>query len=374
VRSELFTSLDRILGSQDPVAGFDYLIEEFRAAKEYGLLFEARLMKSRCELRLPLIQTGEILNPAYQDAMVAAAREAGTLFLADGNIERAWPYFRAIGEPAPVVAAIEKVEPADGIDPIISIAFEQGVHPVKGLELMIAQYGMCRAITSFGMVAVPQDRDKCIALLATNLHGEIVRRMRNAIEAQEGSAPASGRIPELMHGRDWLFGEWDYYVDTSHLLSVLPYCTDISEPSMLETFVELCRYGQKLSPQFQQPGTSPFEDQFTAYAHYAEALLGRDVEAPLEYFREKVKTADPELAGDAPARVLTKLLVALGRPKEALAVVLESVYEDEPYGTPVPSALQLCYSAGDFGALKDLARERGDLLSYAAGSILAKTE
>ena len=52
--------------------------------------------------------------------------------------------------------------------------------------------------------------------------------------------------------------------------------------------------------------------------------------------------------------------------------MLASVLEDAPYGAPIPSALQLCYQAGDFGRMKALARERGDLLSYAAGSILGE--
>jgi hypothetical protein len=36
----------------------------------------------------------------------------------------------------------------------------------------------------------------------------------------------------------------------------------------------------------------------------------------------------------------------------------------------VPSALQLCYQARDFARMTELARDRGDLLSYAAGRIM----
>ena len=48
---------------------------------------------------------------AYQEATVDAAREVGSLFLEDGQIPAAWPYFRAIGEPAKVAEAIDQIEP-----------------------------------------------------------------------------------------------------------------------------------------------------------------------------------------------------------------------------------------------------------------------
>ena len=39
----------------------------------------------------------------------------GNLFLGAGDIPRAWPYFRAIGEPSPVAEAIERLD-AEGED------------------------------------------------------------------------------------------------------------------------------------------------------------------------------------------------------------------------------------------------------------------
>ncbi len=372
MHEELFPQLDPLLESAGPAAGLDFLIAQFLAAKEYGMVFEARLMKKRQELGLPLIQTDALTGDDYQQAVMEAARETGALFLADGRIERAWPYFRAVSETAPIFDAIDKLEPGDNLENVITIAFQEGVHPRKGLELILAQHGMCRAITAFGMTAVQKDREACIALLAKNLHEEIVRRMGEAIAAREGPPPATASLPEMMSGRDWLFGEWDYYVDTSHLLSVIPYATELMDKAALALCAELCEYGQRLATQFQSAGIPPFEDQFTAYGHYLQALLGNNVEEHLDYFRRQVTESDPEIVGDAPGRHLARLLIALNRPAEALDVVLEHVFEDATYGAPVPSALQLCYQAKDFTRLRDLARERGDLLSYAAGSILAK--
>ena len=81
-------------------------------------------------------------------------------------------------------------------------------------------------------------------------------------------------------------------------------------------------------------------------------------------------TCDPEKSGDAPARELVRLLVTLRRPTEALSILLEKVVDNVPYGSPVPSALQLCIEAHDFTRMKALARDRGDVLSYFAAGIL----
>lgn len=370
--ADLFAILDTVFEQGDPVAGFDFLIERLLAAREYSLVFETKLMKKRFELGLPLVQTTAITREDYQQTVIEAARETGHLFLAAGNIERAWPYFRAISEPGPIADAIANL-PADGNpDGVIAIAFQEGVHPLKGLELILARHGMCRAITSFGMQAVTRDRDGCIAILVRNLHAEVLTRMARAIEERESPAPASTSLFELMNGRDWLFGEWDYYVDTSHLLSLLPYCVEVADVGVLEIFNELCEYGRRLSPQFQSKGAPPFENAPVAYGHYVQALLGNDVEQHLDYFRGKIAEGDAETQGDAPARVLVRLLVSLHRPAEALEVLLEHVAEDTPYGSPVPTALQLCYQADDFSRLKALARERGDVLSYLAGDILSR--
>jgi hypothetical protein len=372
INPELFPAFDRVLAASDPGASLDFLAEEFLASGQYTLLFETRLMKKRLELQMPLVQTESITRDDYQQAVLEAAREAGRLFLASGNIERAWPYFRAIGEPAPVAEAISKLEAGEAGEAVIAIAFQEGVDPLKGLEMILAQHGMCRAITSFGMYAVPKDRDKCIVLLAHILHAEIADRMARAIEARESVRPATTSLMDLMHEREWLFGEWDYYVDTSHLLSIVPWCVEVTDPPVLAIFHELCEYGLRLAPQFQSTGVPPFEDQCVAYGHYVQALRGNNTETHVDYFRRKVAESDPEVAGDAPGRALVKLLVSLDRHAEALRVLLDHVFEDAAYGAPVPTALNLCYRAKNFDRMKELARERGDLLSYAASSILGR--
>src|SRR5262249_48866421 len=115
IAAQDFDLLESELQSGGPEAALDFMIRKFRDEKNFPLLFETRLMQKRRELGLPLIQIGSLAEvgedkrPAYEQALIEAAREVGNLFLTEGDISRAWSYFRAIGEPAPVAKAINEV-------------------------------------------------------------------------------------------------------------------------------------------------------------------------------------------------------------------------------------------------------------------------
>jgi hypothetical protein len=153
---DLFDTLGETLRLHGAEAGFDLLIAKFRDEKKYPLVFEARLMRSRHALGLPLIHNGQQFEDlpddkraAHERAFMEAAREVGGLFLADGDIPRAWSYFRAIGETTPIASAIEQLQPQENQEAVIEIALQERVHPRKGFELILANYGICRAITFF---------------------------------------------------------------------------------------------------------------------------------------------------------------------------------------------------------------------------------
>jgi hypothetical protein len=376
---DVFESLDKLLQSGNAPGAFDFLIDHYRDARDYRSLFEARLMSKRLELGLPLYQLRDLsalppeIQSSYGQAVTDVAREVGELFLADGEIANAWPYLRATGDAARVAAAIESVEPGDNIDPIIEIAFQEGVHPAKGLELILKKYGICQALSALGMAPVEKDREKCIGLLARNIHGEIVERIGNAIGHEEGTRPDATRIAELAAGRDWLFGEYSTYVDTSHLVSILQYCPEVADPGLLRLFDDLCEYGKRLSPQFRVQGQPPFENVYEDFGHYALALLGTDVEEHLDHFRKKLAESDPQRVGSLPAQLLVKLLVRLHTADrdhygEALAIALAHFPDAPPNELNCPTAMDLCHMAQEFDRMKALARARGDLLNYAAAT------
>jgi hypothetical protein len=109
-----FEELEQVFRSDGPAAVFDLLIRTALETKDYRMLFGTRMMQIRHDLGLPLIETEPTMNlsgerlSAYENALNKAAREAGGLFLADGDIVNAWTYFKALGDAAPVAAAIEK--------------------------------------------------------------------------------------------------------------------------------------------------------------------------------------------------------------------------------------------------------------------------
>ena len=376
---DAFETLEQLLESENPSTSFDLLIGQFRAAKDYRSLFDARLMRKRLELGLPLFLTDDLsalpseVRETYSQAVTETARDVGELFLSDGEIAQAWPYLRATGDSARVADAIEKVEAGDGVNRIIEIAFQEGVHPAKGLELMVAKYGICQALSAFEVSAVEKDREKCIAVLARNLHTEVVERLGSAIEQAEGSRPVSTRIAELIGGRDWLFGEYSTYVDTSHLVSLLQHCPEVSDAGVLQIFHDLCEYGKRLSSEVRVQCQPPFEDVYIDFDHYAQALLGIDIESHLAHFRRKVAETDPERTGSLPAQTLVRLLARLARYEEALEVALTHFPHARSAELCCPAATELCYLAGRFDRLKEIARERGDWLSYAAASLEART-
>jgi hypothetical protein len=280
-------------------------------------------------------------------------------------VARAWPYFRAIGESAPVAAAIEQVKPGEDLDSVIAIAFQERVNPRKGFELILAQYGICRAITCFEQYP-EAGREEALHLLVRTLYHELATGLRSTIERQEGQAPATDRVAELIEGRDWLFEGNSYYVDSSHVISVLRFSLDLEDPAMLRMALEIADYGRRLAPMFAFKVDPPFQDVYTDHAIYLRALLGEDVEGAIAHFRKKVLDSDPEEVGTAPAQVLVTLLVRLDRVREAIAASLEFLEGVPAAQLGCPSLFQLCQMAGEWEQLKRLARERGDVLSFAA--------
>ena len=370
-----FEALGPMLESDDPASSLDYLIRQFRDSKDYHLLFEARLMKKRLELGLPLIQAPNLgalprdVQAVYQQHLIEAAQEAGELFLADGNIPKAWPYLRATGDVRRVTAAIENVEPGENVEAIIEVAFMQGVHPAKGLQLVVEKFGICRALTYFGGNGGDKDRPQCIAVLASNIYSELLASLDNAIEEREGHKTGSTSITELIEGRDWLFGEFSSYIDPSHLVSVLQYAPEVTDPETLRQFHDLCEYGKQLSANFHVPGRPPFENPFVDYDHFVQALLGIDVDEHVAHFRKKI--IETEIAANWPAQILIDLLVRLDRYRDALELSLEYLPGAHASEIACPTAQQLCELAGDFDRLAELARERGDVLTYVAAHLEA---
>jgi hypothetical protein len=369
----VFERLESLLSGRNPETVFDFLEKQFREDKKYPHLFETLLMRKRREMGLPLIQTGSLDLPDpqrrdYEETFIRAAREVGALYLADGNVPRAWPYYRAIGETAPVAAAIERIQEMEDIGPIVEIAFYEKVHPVKGFELILNQYGSCRAISSLMQYPGVEGREECLAILVRRLENELFENLKRTIEQVEGQAPEAQSVSQLVSGREWLFENHAYYIDTSHIQSVLQMSIDSKTDETYRRALELAEYATHLSSMYQHAGQPPFEC-FGDYVVYFRMMRGISPEEGVRYFKSKLEAADLEQIGSAPAQLVVNLLVKLGRHREALDVFLEYLRQVDPSQLSCPNAVQLCQMAGAYDRLKEVSLQDNDLLSFAAASL-----
>jgi hypothetical protein len=380
---DIFSWIDGAARGADPAQAFNEIAQRFRQEKRYRELFDARLMHKRLELGLPLISQQAIgdvppeLQERYQQGYVEAAREVGRLLLADGHIARAWPYLRAVGETRSVAEALDTFEaPApdtpesqETLAAAIQIAYQEGVHPRRGFELILEHYGLCRAITALSAYPQRDGRDEALTLMLRTLHREIVDNLKRAIADVEGNRPASDVIRDLVSGRDWLFENNAQYTDSSHLVAALRFSRDLRDADTLQLAVEIADYGRHLGPMFQYVDDPPFEQVYEDHVIYLTALLGTDVDQAVAHFQRKAEDAQATYYGIQAAEVLVHLLVRLKRFEEAIAAFRKYLSEVPVEDLSCPSLPQLCQMAGDFDQLKEIAKEGSEPLSYLAAII-----
>ncbi len=379
-----FDELERVLQEKGADVAIARLCADLREKKDYANLFYALLLKKRHELGVSPVPTEpaealpQEVHAPYEQAIREAGRLVGGLYLQEGEIARAWIYFRMLGEPEPVAAALENYHFKEGEDsqPIIEIAYHHGVNPRKGFDWILDRYGICSAITTVSGTEFPQPaiRQYCIKGLVRALYDQLRQRLTDEIVQKEGSAPAAETVRELMASRDWLFVDEFYHVDVSHLGSIVQMSIHLPPCPELNMARELCAYGQRLSPRFQYAGDPPFEEQYRDYGVYLSILAGDKVEEGIAHFRAKAENADPNTVGTFPAEVLVNLLVRLNRKAEALAVARRFLAGAENSRPSCPSIAELCKQTNDYRTLAEVAREQGDPVHFMAGLLAARDQ
>jgi hypothetical protein len=381
--NDLFSWIDDVSRERSGDAVFEQLADRFRREKDYRQLFDARLMKKRLELGLPLVSQVSLedvpkdIQQRYQQGYVEAAREVGELLLADGEIARAWPYFRAVGNTDPIASALERFESPrfdtpesqEAVNSAIHIAFQEGLHPRKGFELILQHYGMCRALTMFEAYPQRDGKHESLRLLVRALHSELVANLKRAIAAVEGTAPDGNSIAALIAGRGWLFENNAQHTDSSHIVSLLRFSCDLTDDDSLKLAVEIADYASHLGPMFQYEEDPPFDRPYDDRGIYLKALLGQEVDRAVGHFEEKAERFEPLQYGTRPGEVLVTLLVRLERHDAAIRAFQRYVSGANRQELSCPSLAELCQMAGDFEQLKQVAREESDPLTYLAGVV-----
>jgi hypothetical protein len=383
METQTYDDLQQSLATAGPAAAIEQLCTVLRDKKDYANLFYALLLKKRVELGVSPIPTGPAqdlpaeLHESYEETIRQAGRLVGGLYLQEGDLVHAWAYFRMLGEPEPVRAALENAQPgeSENCQQLVDIALHQGVHPKKGFDLLLSHFGICSAITTISGQEFPHGvevRDYCIKRLVRALYDELCDRLRGEITRQEGKEPQARSVPALIAGRDWLFQDDFYHVDVSHLSAVVQMSVHLGPSEELTLARQLCTYGQKLSPRFQYASDPPFENMYRDYGIHLAVQAGENVEAGLAHFRQKAAEADPETVGTYPAEVLVNLLLRVNRPREALQEARRYLARRDERQLTCPSIVELCQRTGDYATLTEVAREQDNPVYFVAGLVAAK--
>lgn len=379
VESE-FDQLQETIERDGVAAALAQLAGYLRENKQYHELFEALKMKARHELGLPLTyhdagdELDESTRTKLEDGLISACRDVGMALLREGAVREGWMYLRPVGDIAAASAEIAKIEAnEENLDALIEVALHEGVDPKRGYALVLEHHGTCNAITTYESAVVRQSKaaqQAAAGLLVEHVHRELLATLRADIAQQQGAEPSESTLKELVADRDWLFGEHSYHLDTTHLASTVRFSRLLEDETQLRLALDLTAYGRRLSSQFQYKGDQPFEDIYPSHSLYLGALLGEDVDAAVDYFRERAETLDPLEHGGAPVESYVQLLDRLGRYEPAIGTLLEFAQKQpEAASQAIPLMLELSQKAGKFDELTAYCRQRGDVLGYATAAL-----
>jgi hypothetical protein len=377
-----YDRLRTTLAARGAAVAVDELIAELRAAEDFQGLFYALLMKKRVELGVSPFPTGPAselpteVHEAYENAIRAAGRLVGGLLLERKQYGKAWAFYRMLGEPEPVREALEAFTPGpdDDVYPVIEIAWQNGVLPKKGFDLVLARHGICSAITMVSGSDLSSNsdlRDYCITGLARALSAQLIERLHTDLAGRGASISPHATIPELVEIDPALFADDAYHIDTSHLSSVVQMSTHLPPGEGLNCARQLCAYGRKLAPNLQGRNDPPFEDNYDDFLAYLNVVAGEQVEEGLERFALKAAREAEEGATYA-AQVYINLLLKANRPADALAAAKRFLLAEDDRNLICPGVNELARRAGDFAALSEAAMARHDPVGFLASLIAAR--
>lgn len=377
----VFEKLQKTLVAKGPEKAVDELCTSLRELGDYNALFYALLMKKRLQLGVSPFPTGAAADmpPAtheeYENAIRDAGRQVGKLYLDQGDVRKAFFFFNMLGETDPLREYIEnyQFDPDQDCQAIIEISLYQGIHPAKGFRLVLDRYGICNAITTYSgqdFSRNPPAKQMCIGMLIASLHEQLLERLKTDIAQRGFPVPETNSIIELLDGREYLFAEDAYHIDTSHLSSIVQMSLELEAGPELALARDLCAYGEKLAGHFQHEADPPFERSYADYKILLEIFLDIDREKALKHFRDKIEP-EAEQGNTFPAEVYVNILLRLGRKPEAIEVAKKYLAKEQRQ-LSCPNVYELCQQAKDFSGLAEAAKQRADGVNYLAALIAKK--
>jgi hypothetical protein len=367
--------------SENPDLVLDALEQVLIESNDFHRLFDAKLMRVRQRMGLPLTQPASLSGiPAsqeaeYRDAWIAAARDVGQRFLEAGKLSDAWAYFRTIDDPEPVQKAIEAIpiprEQDEAADELLHLALHDGAHIVRGLQILLETHGTCNTVTAVSQL-LPQmtqeERRKTAQLMVDRVYSELLMSLKRDVERRQPILKPDVSVSELMAGRDWLFEDGNYHIDVSHLHSTVAFARHLTqEDPQLQRAIELSQYGSQLAENLQYPADVPFDQYYEANGYFLKALAGIDVDAALKYFEGRLQSEPDQSDQRLIAFVLIDLARRVDRIDDALTVaapILAGLEDANGF-----SFTACCVDAGRLDLLEATARDHDDVLAWTVAQL-----
>lgn len=387
----IFQSVEQTSGNASEK--LDALISSLRDNRRAAELFEAMKMKTRHGLGLPLIvtdidpkQTDEV-ERQLEDGMIEACREAGKMLLEDGNVSAGWMYLRPTGDLELTNRLLAKLPiKDDNYDDMIQILVGEGVDIARGYRAVLKQQGTCNSITMYEQTLVGRpkaDRQAAAGELLDHFYEELREAVRGDIARRTAPASPDESLADMIQKRPEIMSDGGYHLDTTHISSTVQIASICDTPRQWQMAWELTQYGRRLDKSLQYPGEEPFVDFYPSYGAFYGALLGRDIDATLQLFKQRAETVDPMDYGTGAIEAYVDLLERTGRPDQAIVAATKLVPKEVPPQRIVPILLDLAgRSVGNEGydgkiftkemlyqPIADFCRQRGDVLGFAAAVV-----
>ena len=394
--TDLFESLQKTNAENGPGAAARFLADEMRREEKFPELFEALKMVHRIELGLPAVHIeassantdseSDAISPEVQDELdkklLSACAEVGTALMRKGNLQEGWMYMRAVGDRMATAEAMSKVPVTqDNLDTVLGLLVHEAIDIARGTKLSLEMRGTCNTITMLDTVVSMRgrtDQQAAVGTLVEHVHTELLSSLKADIIRRENCDATSPvhtatSLEVLLSTRPALLRDGTYHLDTTHLASTVRFARILDNVNQLRLAVDLAQYGRQLHSQYQYPSEEPFADLYPMSLGMFRALLGEHVEAALKMFLQKAESLDPQEHGTVAIETYADLLTRVGKPTEAMQFLIKKMPRGmRPFGI-APSLLELAVASNDFQPMLNLARERGDLVGYAAALLQSVT-
>ncbi len=394
--TDLFDSLEKTVLENGPAAAAQLLANTMRRDARYPELFEALKMLHRIELGLPAVHTDlsgahlatqqETMLPELQDQLdkklLGACAEVGTALMRAGNLQEGWMYLRAVGDRQATADAMRDVPVTqDNLDTVLGLLVHEAIDVARGTKLSLEMRGTCNTITMLDSVVSMRgraDQQAAVGTLVEHVQAELLSSLKSDIVRREkcdGTSPVHSEtsLETLLSTRPTLLRDGTYHLDTTHLSSTVRFARILDNEQQLRLAVDMAQYGRQLHSQYQYPSEEPFADLYPMSLGMFRALLGEHVDSALKMFLQKAESLDPQEHGTVAIETYADLLTRVGKPAEALQFLIKKMPRGmRPFGI-APSLLELAEASQDFQAMLNHAKERGDLVGYAAALLQSRT-